>query len=286
MHPHMAMLATRRMAPIQITGWGVPQTSGISTIDAYVSGDQVEPPYAEDHYSETLIRLPGLPCCYLSEWIKVEELPREWFLLPSEQPLFGCLQPFEKIHPDFDAVLEQLALAVPEAWFVFVESTTTLLTEIFLNRLAQSAPTARQRIILLGRLERNEFLALSACLDLILDPFHFGSGITLFETIHSGTPIVTLEGDFLRSRFVAGAYRLMGVGHPPVAQSAEEYVKIASRLMQDAEARMKLREEIRHKAKTHLYDRLDYVRGFEDFALDAIRRGGVSPDGQWQPQST
>jgi predicted O-linked N-acetylglucosamine transferase (SPINDLY family) len=275
MHPWMGMLACRRHAPLQVTGWGVPQTSGMATIDAYLSGDAVEPEDGDDHYSEVLVRLPGLPCSYPRALIQAPPRPREWFLLPEGEPLFGCLQLLEKIHPEFDTVLEQLAQTVPQAWFVFIESKTSQLTEIFLNRLARTAPTACARLILLSRLERPDFLALSACIDVLLDPFHFCSGITLFETLHTGTPIVTMEGRFLRSRFVAGAYNVIGVAQPPVTHSAQEYVEVAARLITNPEARKQLAEEIRQKASCHLYDRLDVVRGFEAFALAAIRRGTV-----------
>jgi predicted O-linked N-acetylglucosamine transferase (SPINDLY family) len=90
--------------------------------------------------------------------------------------------------------------------------------------------------------------------------------------------VVTLEGRFLRSRFVAAAYRLMEVKDPPVAATPAEYVERAVALMQEPQRREILREEIAAKAKANLYDRLDYVRGFEDFALKAVaqaRRGEV-----------
>jgi predicted O-linked N-acetylglucosamine transferase (SPINDLY family) len=112
----------------------------------------------------------------------------------------------------------------------------------------------------------------------LLDPFHFGSGITLYETIHTGTPVVTLEGRFLRSRFVAAAYRLMEVTNPPVAANPEAYVELAVALMQDPQRRELLRQEIAAKAKARLYDRLDYVRGFEDFALKAVAQARCDQD--------
>ena len=77
----------------------------------------------------------------------------------------------------------------------------------------------------------------------------FGSGVTLYETIHTGTPVVTLEGHFLRSRFVAAAYRLMEVEDPPVAASPEAYVELAVALMQDPQRRELLRQEIAAKRK-------------------------------------
>jgi len=82
--------------------------------------------------------------------------------------------------------------------------------------------------------------------------------------------VVTLEGRFLRSRFVAAAYRLMEVEDPPVAATPAEYVERAVALMKDPQRRGLLRQEIAAKAKARLYDRRDYVRGFEDFATSAV----------------
>jgi tetratricopeptide (TPR) repeat protein len=270
MHPLITMLACRRSAPVQATGWGVPQTSGLPDIDYYVSGDLVEPVGAEEHYSETLVRLPGLPCCYLSEALERMERPRDYYMLPPDLPLWGCAQRLEKFHPDFDLALEAIAQAVPESLFVFVEEMVPSLTQIILDRLARTAPTARERVLMLGRMDRRDFLALAGCLDVQLDTFYFSSGVTLYESIHAGTPVVTLEGPFLRSRFVAGAYRLMGVEGAPVASTPAEYVEKAVELMRDQPKREALRAEIALKARQSLYDRLDYVRGFEDFVRRAV----------------
>ena len=270
MHPFITMLASKRVALVQATGWGLPQTSGLPEIDYYVSGDLVEPPNAQDHYSETLVRLPGLPCCYLSESLEPVERNRDYYLLPQDRLLWGCLNRFDKFHPDFDHALEAIALAVPDSLFVFVEEEIPALTSLYLDRLARNAPHVRERVVMLARMDWPDFIALGSCLDVLLDPFHFGSGITLYETIHSGTPVVTLEGGFLRSRFVAGAYRLMGVEDPPVASTLEEYVDRAVALMVDPSRRAQLSREIADKARLRLYDRLDYVRGFEAFVRQAV----------------
>lgn len=270
MHPFATMLATRRAAPVQATGWRIPQTSGLPGIEYYVSGDLVEPPEAQEHYSEILVRLPGLPCCYRSEAIEPLERDRNDYFLPPDRPLWGCLHRLEKLHPDFDLALEAIARAVPDSLFVFVEEDVSSFTSLYLDRLARSAPTAREQVVMLSRMDWPDFLALAGCLDVLLDPFHFGSGITLYETIHTGTPVVTLEGRFLRSRFVAAAYRLIEVEDPPVAATPAQYVELAVALMQDPRRRELLRQEIAAKAKARLYDRLDYVRGFEDFALAAV----------------
>ena len=237
MHPFITMLASKRVSPVQTTGWGVPQTSGLPEIDDYVSGDLVEPIQAENQYSETLVRLPGLPCCYLFESLDPVERSRDYYVLPPDRPLLGCLQRLDKLHPEFDLALEAMARAVPDSLFVYVEENLPALTATYLDRLARTAPMARERVLMLARMDRRDFLALGRCLDVMLDPFHFGSGITLYETIHA-TPA--------------------------------EYVERAVALMKDPQRREFLLQEIAAKAKARLYDRLDVVRGFEAFATSAV----------------
>lgn len=276
MNPMLPALLCRRCAPVQVTGWGFPRTSGFPTLDYYLSGDLVEPGDGQDHYSESLIRLHGLPCRYLSEDLPEDPLAaamgRSYFLLPEEVPLVGCLQTFWKMHPAFDAVLERIAEAVPEALFVFVEPTPPELAQLFLARLRRRAPAAAERLVVLAGMKRAEYGVLAGCLDLLLDTLHFGSGISFYESIFTGTPIVTVEGPYLRSRYVAAGYRLMGLQDAPVVHTPEAMADRAIALLRDPQGREGLRQRIREAARTHLYDRMDLVHSFEDFAVEAIAR--------------
>lgn len=276
MNPAVPALLARRCAAVQVTGWGYPCTSGFANLDYYLSGDLVEPPDGQEHYSETLVRLSGLPCRYLSQDLQLDRqaaaMGRSYFFLPEELPLVGCLQTFWKLHPDFDAVLEAIARAVPEVLFVFLEPPTASLAGRFRQRLRHSAPTACERVLMLSGVKRAEYAVLAGCLDLLLDTLHFGAGISFYESIHSGTPIVTVQGPMLRSRYVAGGYRLMGLEEAPVVDSAAALAERSIALLRDPQARQRLRQRIQEAAGRHLYDRLDLVHSFEDFALEAIGR--------------
>jgi protein O-GlcNAc transferase len=262
-------LALHRLAPVQITGWGIPHTTGITTLDYYISSSLAEPAGAQSQYTETLIELPALPCCYLSDQLEFHEVPRDYFFLPPGVPLFGCLQSLFKLHPDMDALLERLAIENPTAGFVFVDTPQRNHTAEFVRRLKKNAPTVMKQIVFLSIMNRKQFIALSHCLDLLLDPPYYGSGITFYESSFVGTPVVTLEGNYLRNRLVAAAYRHMGISDPPIATSFEEYVRIASSLIQDQPRLAALTDEIRTKARERLYDDLTYVRSFEEFCKQA-----------------
>ncbi|MCP9793619.1 O-linked N-acetylglucosamine transferase family protein, partial [Vulcanococcus limneticus] len=256
-----------RASPIQITGWGIPHTSGSSYVDYYISAEGVEPDGAEELYTEKLIRLPGgLPCCFYSDSLDTPEVGREYFFLPYHCKLIGCLQSLHKLHPDFDLLLEAVAIRNPDAIFVFVEDTYSCSTELFLHRLGSFAPTAKEQTLVLTKMQRGEYQALCKCMDILLDPIYYGSGITFFEAVLAGTPIVTLEGRYLRSRVVSSGYREMGIFDPPIARSNSEYVEIVHDLLENDDKRNSLRKQIlcqRHR----VVNRADYVRHFEEFCL-------------------
>ena len=223
------------------------------------------------------VRLEGLPCSYPAHLLSHTAQPRAYFLLPEDVLLLGCLQPMQKLHPDLDGVLEQIAAAVPEVKFVFVCDMTPSLTQRFLERLAKRAPQAHARVLLLARMERQDFISLAGCLDLLLDPPYFGSGVSFFEVAHTGTPLVTLEGAFLRNRLVAAAYRLIELDDPPVANDLEQLGQLAATLLLDPARRQRLRYELKAKALTRLYDRQEGVRGFEAFVREAVARQARLP---------
>ena len=59
MDPHSYALALGRQAPVQIAMHGHASTTGISTLDYFVTYEGFSEPDAQAHYSEALIQLPG-----------------------------------------------------------------------------------------------------------------------------------------------------------------------------------------------------------------------------------
>lgn len=57
-------LAAMRHAPIQCASWGHPCTSGLHSIDYFLSSDMMEPINGAEYYTERLVRLPNLSIYY------------------------------------------------------------------------------------------------------------------------------------------------------------------------------------------------------------------------------
>ena len=273
MDPATCALAALRLAPLQIAGWGHPVTTGLPSIDLFISGELLEGTGAERHYRERLIRLPGTGVC--TDLAPVQPQPWE-----SSAPQGNCIrfalcqQPI-KFDPADDALLTRIAKAVgPSEFWLAAPKKMHWATVRLRNRLAAAFaaagldPNAHLRVM--PWLSRDQFAGFLDEMDVFLDCPAFSGYTTAWQAIHRGIPIVTLEGEFLRQRLAAGLLRQIGMTDA-IASSADEYVQIAAlRALEsrDRGQRSERRESIRRVA-TQADGNRAAVSAFEQVLLDA-----------------
>ena len=85
MDPIAGRLAAQRLAPVQCVAWGQPETTGMPTLDYFLSSDLMEPPDGAAHYTESLVRLPNLGLCYLPDALPDVRLDRAALGLPPDR---------------------------------------------------------------------------------------------------------------------------------------------------------------------------------------------------------
>ncbi|OHB29321.1 MAG: hypothetical protein A2790_13180 [Phenylobacterium sp. RIFCSPHIGHO2_01_FULL_69_31] len=277
-------LAGARLAPVQATSWGHPDTTGLSTIDYFLSAHSAEPPEAQDQYQERLVLLPRLPSYYQAPG-PIPVVERAALGLPEGGTLYGCPQSLFKFHPDFDAVLGSICRQDPTARIVLIQARNPSWTAALRARWARSEPILLERVHFLPPLSHEGFMAHLAHIDVLLDPLHFGSGNTLYEGMAAGVPIVTWPGRFMRGRIVAAAYAQMEIADPPIARDADDYARIAVELGRDADRRSSLRSELLAKAKQQLFADDLAVRAFEAFLTAAVQAAatGNRLERGWRP---
>ncbi len=278
-------LAFARLAPVQAVAWGHPDTTGLDTVDYFVSAASIEPDGADALYSERLVCLNRLPCCF-EPLVAPAELPGRAALgLPETGTLYGCPQSLFKFHPDFDPVLAAIAAGDPGGRIVLLEGSNPAWSGQLKKRWAARYPILADRVMFLPRMPMGRFMTLMAEMDVLLDPPHFGSGNTLYEALVYGIPVVTWPGRFMRARIVAGAYRQMAVSDAPVADDLEGYAPLTLTLGRDPERRREMRRRFHAAANRALFSDLGAVREFEAFltaAVEAAGRGEKLAAG-WRP---
>lgn len=255
MHPLTTFLSLWRLAPVQLVTWGHSVTSGIDTVDHYVSSDVVEAQGSEDQYTEKLIRLPGyfMPR-YHRPVLDAPRKSREQLGLPTDRHLYYCAQNLFKLHPDFDSALAAILELDPRSEIVLVNSRASWMEQVR-RRLGRSLGTAASRVRFLPRVPQNDFLQYVAAADVVIDPFHFGGCNTSCEALSLAVPIVTLPAFQLPGRFTLGLYREIELD-ACVARSEREFVEISVRLGTDPDYRRSISGQIAERCE-RLFERPD-----------------------------
>jgi predicted O-linked N-acetylglucosamine transferase (SPINDLY family) len=231
MDPVSCALAALRLAPLQVAGWGHPVTTGLPTMDLFLSGELLEGRGADRHYREKLVRLPGTGVC-----TELTPAPPQPWAGPVRQPgtvrFALCQQPI-KFDPADDALFARIAKAAGpcEFWLASPQklhwATAKLHARLAAALRAEGLdPAAYLRVT--AWLPRGQFAGFLDEMDIYLDCPAFSGYTTARQAVHRGLPIVTLEGDFLRQRLAAGLLRQIGITDG-VASDRDEYVDIAVR---------------------------------------------------------
>lgn len=272
------MTACLRLAPVQCSAWGHPVTSGIPTIDYYLSGALSEPENAQEHYTEQLIRLPNLGISYPQPVIPAPTKTRANFGIEAEAVLYISCQMLIKYLPQHDCLFTAIAQRVPQAKIVFiVRSTATRrssqnLVRQFRQRLQQAfvavGLNSDDYCVFLPAQNWQDYTSLLLDADAFLDTPGFSGGHTTFDAIACNLPVVSHAGEFMRGRQSYGMLTMMGIT-ATIAHDEAEYVEIAVRLGLEPEWRQAIAQQMSDRQQ-HLFDDTACVKGLEQFYQQAV----------------
>jgi predicted O-linked N-acetylglucosamine transferase (SPINDLY family) len=273
MDPATVQLAALRLAPVQCVSWGHPNTSGLPTLDYYLSSDLMEPPDGDEHYSEKLVRLPNLSIYYTPPEIQPAAADRAGFGLREGSLLYLCVQSLFKYLPQHDEVFPRIARQTGACQFVFLEyGKCSQINERFLARLKKAFALhglrAEDYVVLLPQQDPPHYQALNRLADVFLDSMEWSGCNSTLEAISFARPVVTLPGRLMRGRHSFAILTMMGV-QDTVATSVDDYVRIAVRLGKDAGWRNQIAEKISVNA-SRVYRDMESVRGLERFLEEAV----------------
>jgi hypothetical protein len=296
-------LAATRLAPTQVAFWGHPFSSGLATVDYFVTSELFLPPreqgdgdavlsasvgqYVEQHVLfqslSTFYAPPAKPNASGREHQQQSRSRRREALgLGIDDHAYLVAQSLFKLHPDFDAVLRALLHRDPRAVLLLLQDVGDAPTvEVLLNRFSESLrsnataseplPPPHERIVALPKLPKPAFLSLLQTVDVVLDTFPVGGGITSIDAIAQGVAVVTLPSAQMGQCFAAGMLRRIGVENT-IAADVDEYVDIAVGLAGPANARRELLgERVRHNSHKLFSDEAT-VDEWETF-LSRLQRG-------------
>ncbi|MCK1338124.1 tetratricopeptide repeat protein [Bradyrhizobium sp. 38] len=230
----------RKPAPIQVTGFGHATGTGLQTMDHVLADPIFIPPSARHLLAE---KVHDLPCLITIDPI-LDVPPSEPPMLRNGYVTFGV---FNRIYKISDEAMSVWSTVMREVTGSKIIIKHTLLDDPLLRGklvarfVAQGV--AEENIVCLGSTSRHEHLLAFANVDISLDPFPQNGGVSTWESLYGGVPVVAKLGNGASSRASGSIVAAVGLDGW-VAEDDDGYAAIACKYAAQPAHLTKLRAEL------------------------------------------
>jgi hypothetical protein len=268
MDPLMTILGSLRLAPVQCATWLHPVTTGLPTIDYFLSSRLMESEWAASHYTEKLITFPntGLSCGWATP--RTATRPRSYYGLTEGAIVYLSFQSIFKYLPQYDYVFAEIVRRVPHAQIIFIGSAVNEnMVAKFQHRLGRMfweyGLDFQQFCRVIPLQPEEDYLNWYLLADVFLDTFSWSGGSTTLHAVGSSLPVVTCPGELARGRYSYGILQMMGMPET-IATNPSQYIEIAVRLGLDVDWRRTLADSMLERHR-NLGNEVPCVRYLESF---------------------
>jgi predicted O-linked N-acetylglucosamine transferase (SPINDLY family) len=249
----------RKPAPIQVSAWGHPTGTGMPVMD-YLFGDKVAiPDEVRPLFAE---KVADLPCLITREPIGLPISPLP--MLSRGHVTFGVFNRIDKLSDQAVAVWSRILAAISDARLIVkhIALDDPAVRQRLMVRFAQHG-ISTEHITFLGTSDRTAHLRAFDEVDISLDPFPQNGGISTWESLHMGVPVVAKLGNFTNSRVTASILTAVGLTDF-VASDDDNYLEIATRFASQPEVLSGLRAGLPARiANSEAGDAVRYTRAVE-----------------------
>ena len=248
-------------APIQVTAWGSGTGTGLKTIDYFFADPVTIPADVRHHFAEEVYDLPAVITTDPMPGAQATPLP----MLNNGYVTFGVFNRIDKISDPALSVWSRILQALPDSRIVIKNGALDdqLLRDGLVARfVAHGVP--EHRITCLGSSARIEHLAQFANIDISLDPFPQNGGVSTWESLQMGVPVVAKLGLSAASRAAGAIVKAVGL-EDWVAEDDDGYVAIALKHASQPSELAKLRAELPGKVANSAAGNVEtYTRKVEE----------------------
>jgi predicted O-linked N-acetylglucosamine transferase (SPINDLY family) len=271
-------LFTNRLAPIQISYLGYLGTTGSDCFDYIIADEIIIPPQCRKFYTEKIIYLPSFQ---VNDSRRQKSKPASEILndlIPQDYFVFCCFNNSYKITPLIFDTWISILNDVPKS-ILLLSGENTWATENLLN-YAHSKGINKDRIYLLNRASRDEYLSRYSVSNLFLDTFPYCAGTTASDSLWSGVPVLTCMGNSFASRMGASILNSIGL-HELITTDLTKYHKLAVDISSNPSFYFAIREKLRLNLLTFpLFNSRLFTKNIEKAFVKAHqnRLNGLKPD--------
>lgn len=203
------LVFARKPAPLQATWMGFPGTTGLHSVDYFLSDRLFLPPgQFDDQFTEKIVRLPaGAPFLPSDNAPPVNALPA----LGCGHVTFGSFNRLSKLRPQVIALWSQLLRSLPKSRLLLGGMHEGDEYQVLIDWFAREG-IARDRLDFHRRCGMDDYLRLHHQVDICLDTFPYNGGTTTLHALWMGVPTVSLAGGIAASQSGAAILGHAGLG--------------------------------------------------------------------------
>jgi len=257
---------TYHPAPIQIAYLGFPNTTGLKSIQYRITDTTVDSPISKQRYSETLLKLPK---CFLLYKSINQETP----ITPRKTKDTVILAAINKENKNSTHALETWKIILRECpnANILIKLETFDNNEERMDFYSSKLEVDRKRIIIINKLQNEEYNKLFSMVDVLLDTFPYSGTTTTCNALFNSIPLVSLYNDNYHAHNVSCSL-LTNSGLPElVAKSQEEYVDIVKQLVNKPSRIDNYKKTIREKF-LKLMEPGPFMKDYESTLIDVYNK--------------
>ena len=264
-----------RPAPIQISGIGYTNTTGVDTIDYFLS-DEICIPYgdttAESGFTEQILRMPHSHLCYAPE--EIRPMPETGFEAPVRRNgyvTFGSFNNFAKVTDETLLLWRGILESVHDSRLVIKGKICSIdAGKDFLKKRLSLLSYDMTRVEL--RPYSPDYLEQYRDIDIALDTAPYNGGLTTCEALYMGVPVISIRGRTHGARFGASILTNAGV-RELVVENDINYVRRAVQLAESPKLIEAYHAGLRTNMKrSPLMDMQSYMRALEDAYVEIWKK--------------
>ncbi|MBE9177202.1 methyltransferase type 11 [Oculatella sp. LEGE 06141] len=267
----VTLLATHRLARVQLAFGSAPVSTGIRNIDYFVSGNLSELEQgAQDSYRERLVTVDGTGYCFnytVANQSPAAQPSRSSLGIDENTTVLVSGANFYKIVPELREAWGKLLAAIPDSVLMLYpfspswnSSYPSALWLQQMHQVLERYGVASNRLMILDTLPtREDVKAYLKLADIYLDSFRHSGGHSLVDALEVNLPTVVIEGNALRAKHAAAYLKELQL---PELITCDEtaYIEVATKLATSPEWRSQLSQRIRQamQANPRFLDSQDY----------------------------
>jgi len=258
---------TYHPAPIQIAYLGFPNTTGLKSIQYRITDVVADPATSKQRYTETLLKLPRCFLLYKSINQATPIVPR---ITPTNKIIIAAINKENKNSTFALETWKKILKQCPNT-NIMIKLETFDNNEERMEFYSERLDTTPERIILINKLQNDDYNKIFSKIDILLDPFPYSGTTTTCNALFNSIPLVSLYNENYHAHNVSCSI-LMNCGlQDLVAKTEEEYIDIVKYLVNNPWKIDEYKKTIREKFMK-LMEPGPFMREYEGVLMDVYKK--------------